>query len=218
LAESATLDTSVFEGAPGYIMKDAFSNVSWVENFGLPSGWDVDKRGGDIVGGDNSKCQIMDSSSTGIVSLSRKVLPHKSGNLTFETAFTMEKKAETGYSYTLEGLGKKVFKISTEGNNITVLLPDGKTKPVEEKKTKIGNDVCHIHVDFWNNRDLQKVYSCFLCFSGFLTRSAGRLVSTAFYEAETKSRQGKASGSYRNMACCHRRCHGRQLDIAFRGI
>ena len=130
LAESATLDTSVFEGAPGYIMKDAFSNVSWVGNFGLPSGWDVDKRGGDIVGGDNSKCQIMDSSSTGIVSLSRKVLPHKSGKLTFETAFTMEKKAETGYSYTLEGLGKKVFKISTEGNNITVLIPDGKTKPV----------------------------------------------------------------------------------------
>ena len=27
LAESATLDTSVFEGAPDYILKDAFTNV-----------------------------------------------------------------------------------------------------------------------------------------------------------------------------------------------
>ena len=35
LAESATLDTSVFEGGPGYILQDRFSNVSNVEQLGL---------------------------------------------------------------------------------------------------------------------------------------------------------------------------------------
>ena len=130
LAESATLDTSVFEGAPDYILKDAFSNVSDVEKLGLPSGWDVDKRGGQIIGADNSKCQLVDVSADELVSMSRELLPHKSGKITFETAFTMEGKAETGYSYTLFGQDKILFKVMTEGDKIAVLLPDGKTKQV----------------------------------------------------------------------------------------
>jgi len=130
LEESATLDTAVFEGAPDYILKDAFSNVSDVEKLGLPSGWDVDKRGGQIMGADNSKCQIIDVSTDNLVSMSRNLLPHKSGKITFETAFTMEGKAETGYSYTLFGEDKILFKVMTEGNKIAVLLPDGKTKQV----------------------------------------------------------------------------------------
>lgn len=128
LAESATLDTSVFEGGPGYILQDRFSNVSNVEHLGLPSGWDVDKRGGTILGAENEKCIIFDSSDTELMSLSRDLLPHKSGKLTFETAFVMQGKAETGYSYTLFGSGKKAFKIVTEGDKLAVLLPDGKTK------------------------------------------------------------------------------------------
>jgi hypothetical protein len=71
LAESATMDTSVFEGAPGYILQDRFSNPSSVEKLGLPSGWDVDKRGGAITGSENEKCDIFDTSDTELVSLSR---------------------------------------------------------------------------------------------------------------------------------------------------
>ena len=130
LAESATLDTSVFEGAPDYILKDAFTNVSNVENLGLPSGWDVDKRGGGIIGSENTKCQIVDSSEDELVSMQRDLLPHKSGKITFETAFSMEGKVETGYSYTLLGEGKTILKVSTEGDKILALLPDGKTKQV----------------------------------------------------------------------------------------
>ena len=141
LAESATLDTSVFEGAPDYILKDAFTNVSNVQNLGLPSGWDVDKRGGGIIGAENKKCQMVDSSTNEVVSMSRDLLPHKSGKITFETAFAMESRIESGYSYTLLGEGKTIFKVVTEGDKIAALLPDGTTKQVS---SYIVNEIVRI--------------------------------------------------------------------------
>ena len=42
----------------------------------------------------------------------------------------MEKKAETGYSYTISGLGKKAFKIETQGSSLAIYTADGKTKQV----------------------------------------------------------------------------------------
>ena len=130
LEESVTLDTSVFEGAPDYILKDAFTNVSNVGRLGLPSGWDVDRRGGSISGKENIKCQIVDTSADELVSMSRDLMPHKSGKITFETSFMMENKVETGYSYTLFGEGKVILKIATEGDKLVTLLPDGTTKQV----------------------------------------------------------------------------------------
>lgn len=79
--------------------------------FHLCSGWDVDKRGGGIVGTENTKCQIVDSSTNNLVSMSRQLLPHKSGKITFETAFCMENGAQSGYSYTLFGEEKIAFKV-----------------------------------------------------------------------------------------------------------
>ena len=145
LAESATMDTSVFEGAPGYILQDQFSNVMNVGGFGLPSGWDVDKRGGSITGSENIRCDIIDTSTTELVSMSRDLLPHKSGKLTFETAFMMHDKTETGYSYTVEGLGNKVFKITTEGDKLAVLEPNGKTKQIA---SYLPNTITHIKAIF----------------------------------------------------------------------
>jgi len=130
LADSAKLDTSVFEGAPGYILQDQFNNVSTVEHFDLPSGWNVDRRGGTISGGENKKAQIIDSSTTSSFSMSRDLLPHKTGKITFETSFMMEGIARTGYSYTLFGEGMTIFKIATEGDKLAVLEPGGKTKQV----------------------------------------------------------------------------------------
>jgi hypothetical protein len=141
LAESATLDTSVFEGAPDYILKDAFTNVSNVDKLGMPSGWDVDKRGGGIVGSENANCYISDSSADRLVSMSRDLLPHKSGKITFETAFSMVGKVETGYSYTLFGEEKTILKVMTEGDKLAVQLPDGKTKQVSSYKP---NDIVRI--------------------------------------------------------------------------
>ncbi len=134
LADSAKLDTSVFEGAPGYILQDAFTNVSSVDKLGMPSGWDVDKRGGGISGAENTRCQIADSSNTALVSMSRDLLPHKSGKITFETAFMMETGAQSGYSYTLFGEDKIAFKIVTEADKLAVLNPDGTTKQVASYK------------------------------------------------------------------------------------
>ena len=134
LAESAKLDTSVFEGAPGYILQDQFSNVTTVEQFGLPSGWDVDRRGGAISGSENKKAQILDSSTTESFSMSRDLLPHKSGKITFETSFMMENAAKSGYSYTLFGSGMTIFKIATEDNKLAVLEAGGKTKQVSTYK------------------------------------------------------------------------------------
>ena len=134
LAESATLDTSVFEGAPGYIMQEIFSNVNGVDKLGMPSGWDVDKRGGSISSSENVKTQIVDSSDKYSVSMTREILAHKSGKITFETAFKMEGKTETGYSYALTGNGKSVFKIVTENDKLAILSTDGKTKQVASYK------------------------------------------------------------------------------------
>jgi len=134
LAESATLDTSVFEGAPGYIMQEIFSNTSGVDQLGMPSGWDVDKRGGSISSTENTKTSIIDSSDKHSVSMTREILAHKSGKITFETAFRMEGKTETGYSYALSGEGKNAFKIVTENDKLAVLNSDGTTKQVASYK------------------------------------------------------------------------------------
>ena len=130
LAESALYDTSAFEGSPGYILQECFSNVSAVDKLETPSGWDIDKRGGQITGAENQRMQLIDTDSENVVSMSKTLMTHKSGKVTLEAAFAMEKKTESGFYYELTGEDKTVFKMITEGNNLTLLQPDGTTKAV----------------------------------------------------------------------------------------
>ena len=130
LTESATYDTSVFEGAPGYILQDTFANVSGVDKLGVPSGWDVDKRGGTITGNENSLMKIKDTDKNYAVSMTKELMAHKSGKITFETSFKAMYKAESDYSYTLSGNGKTAFKLVTEKDKLAVLKPDGTTESV----------------------------------------------------------------------------------------
>ena len=130
LAESATYDTSVFEGAPGYILRDTFANVSGNDKLGMPSGWDVDKRGGTIEGNENSRMQIRDVDKNHVISMTKELLPHKSGKITFSAAFKMANKTESGFSYTLSGDGKTAFKIITEKDKLAILKPNGTTQQI----------------------------------------------------------------------------------------
>ena len=130
LAESVKYDTSAFDGTPGYILQDTFANVSAVDGMGAPSGWDIDKRGGQITGSENYKCQLLDIDENYVVSMSKELMIHKTGKITFEAGFAMENKTESGFYYELTGEGKTVFKIITEGDKLAVLQPDGTTKAI----------------------------------------------------------------------------------------
>ena len=130
LAESAKYDTSAFEGAPGYIIQDVFSNVGAVDALNTPSGWYLDKRGGQISGAENQRAQLIDTDSNHVVSMTKDLMPHKTGKITLEATFAMEKKTESGFYYELTGEGKTVFKIITEKDKLAVLQPDGTTKQI----------------------------------------------------------------------------------------
>ena len=130
LAESATYDTSVFEGGPGYIIQDVFSNIGAVDNLCAPSGWYIDKRGGQISGAENQRAQLIDTDSNHVVSMAKDLMVHKTGKITFEASFAMENKTESGFYYELTGEGKTVFKIITEKDKLAVLQPDGTTKAI----------------------------------------------------------------------------------------
>jgi len=130
LAESATYDTSVFEGGPGYIMQDVFSNIGAVDALNTPSGYYIDKRGGQISGAENQRAQLIDTDANHVVSMTKDLMPHKSGKITFEATFAMEKKTESGFYYELKGEGKTVFKIITEKDKLALLQPDGTTKQI----------------------------------------------------------------------------------------
>lgn len=128
LAESAKYDTSAFEGAPGYILQDTFSSITAVDGLMQPSGWDVDRRGGQFAGAENQRAQMVDTDSENVVSMSKNLMPHKKGKITFEAGFAIEKKTESGFYYELTGEGKTVFKMITEGDQLMLLQPDGTTK------------------------------------------------------------------------------------------
>ena len=130
LAESAKYDTSAFEGSPGYILQDVFSNVGAVDALGTPSGYYIDKRGGQISGAENQRCQLIDTDQNHVVSMTKDLMPHKTGKITFEATFAMEKKTESGFYYELKGEGKTVFKIITEKDKLALLQPDGTTKQI----------------------------------------------------------------------------------------
>ena len=128
LTESTQYDTGAFEGSPAYILQDQLSSVNKRVNAGLVSGWDTDISGGSIVSAENTKFQIIDAETTAPVTMTKKLMPHKAGKITFETAFDMEIKPSSGFFYELSGDGKPVLKLQTENDKVAVLLPDGTTK------------------------------------------------------------------------------------------
>lgn len=133
LLESAKYDTSAFEGTPGYILKDYLSGAGH-EKLNVVSGWDMDTRGGGISATENIKFTISDTETNHLVSMTKELMTHKSGKITFETAFEMMGKQESGFSYSLTGDGKVAFKLITDGNKLCVIAKDGSKKTVCEYK------------------------------------------------------------------------------------
>lgn len=131
-AQTTEYDTSVFEGHPTYLLEDDFynsqgGNIPSAEKV-KPSGWDIDYRGGSITKPQHYDLGIgiWDYSEKEQISMSKMLLPHKSGELTMETGFQMQVKAKSGFSYELKGAGTTAVQFITENDTVQLLQPNGK--------------------------------------------------------------------------------------------
>lgn len=130
-------DTSVFEGHPTYLLEDDFylSQGGNIPDTGKvkPSGWDIDYRGGSLTKAQHYDLGmgLWDFSETEQITMSKKLLPHKSGEITFEAGFVMMIQPKSGLNYELKGAGVTAAQFKTENDTVVLVQPNG-------KKTVIG--------------------------------------------------------------------------------
>ena len=124
--------TDIFEGEAVYLIEDPFkdSNGQVPDEKARPSGWDIDYRGGSLVKA-TSGIMMYDIKDTESVSMTRKVLPHKEGKITFETCFNVLAEAKSGFVIELRGQQKAAARFVTENNKLYYAYSNG-------KKTLIG--------------------------------------------------------------------------------
>lgn len=142
MAEEATGDTQdtqkevfytdVFEGNPTYLMEDPFqgSNGQSPDGKVRPAGWDVDYRGGTIAKVSNGLA-FYDTSTTEKLSMTKKILPHKDGKLTLDTAFKMIIEQSSGMTIELSGGGAAAARFVVEDDTVYLAQPG-------DKKVSIG--------------------------------------------------------------------------------
>ncbi len=125
-------DTSVFEGHPTYLLEDDFY-MSYGGNIPdqskvKPSGWDIDYRGGSLTKPQHYDLGmgLWDFSETEQISMSKKLLPHKSGKITFEAGFTMMIQPKSGLSYELMGDGKVAAQFITKDDTVQLVQTNGR--------------------------------------------------------------------------------------------
>lgn len=120
--------TDIFEGEAVYLIEDPFkdSNGQVPDEKARPSGWDIDYRGGSLVKA-TSGIMMYDIKDTESVSMTRKVLPHKEGKITFETCFNVLAEAKSGFKIELRGQNLAAARFVTEGNKLYFMNDDKKT-------------------------------------------------------------------------------------------
>ena len=125
-------DTSVFEGHPTYLLEDDFyhSQGGNIPDTGKvkPSGWDIDYRGGSLTKAQHYDLGmgLWDFSETEQITMSKKLLPHKSGEITFEAGFVMMIQPKSGLNYELKGAGVTAAQFVTENDTVVLVQPNGK--------------------------------------------------------------------------------------------
>jgi len=117
--EKTVYYTDVFEGNPTYLMEDPFqgSNGQSPDGKVRPTGWDVDYRGGTINKVSNGLA-FYDTSTTESLRMTKKILPHKDGKVTFDTAFRMIAEQSSGVTLELSGGGKAAARFVIEGEDV----------------------------------------------------------------------------------------------------
>ena len=124
-------DTSVFEGHPTYLLEDDFyhSQGGNIPDTGKvkPSGWDIDYRGGSLTKAQHYDLGmgLWDFSETEQITMSKKLLPHKSGEITFEAGFVMMIQPKSGLNYELKGAGVTAAQFITENDSVVLVQPNG---------------------------------------------------------------------------------------------
>jgi len=124
-------DTSVFEGHPTYLLEDDFyhSQGGNIPDTGKvkPSGWDIDYRGGSLTKAQHYDLGmgLWDFSETEQITMSKKLLPHKSGEITFEAGFVMMIQPKSGLNYELKGAGVTAAQFITENDTVVLVQPNG---------------------------------------------------------------------------------------------
>ena len=123
-------DTAVFEGHKTYLLQENFisdyspSHKGASVDQAAPAGWNVDRRGGEIIS-DDSSLNVYDSSETHRIYMTHDIMPTKSGDVTFETAFNMKLSYTDGYFMEFKGGGKTVLRLETLGENLCYKDSDG---------------------------------------------------------------------------------------------
>ena len=104
MAEETVYYTDVFEGNPTYLMEDPFQGSDGQSPDGKvrPSGWDVDYRGGNLKKVSKGLA-FYDTSTTESLSMNKKILPHKDGKVTLETAFRVLEEFDSEIKFELSG-------------------------------------------------------------------------------------------------------------------
>ena len=130
--DNTEYDTSVFEGHPTYLLEDDFyhsqgGNIPDQSKV-KPSGWDIDYRGGSVTKAQHYDIGmgVWDFSETEQIRMSKNLLPHKSGKITFEAGFTMMIQPKSGFSYELLGNGKVAAQFITKDDTVQLVQANGK--------------------------------------------------------------------------------------------
>lgn len=134
-------DTSVFEGHPTYLLEEDFyhSQGGNIPDTGKvkPSGWDIDYRGG-VISKIGKGLAFFDTSEKESLTMTKKLLPHKDGKVTLETAFAMTSELSYGLTFELSGLGGAAARFVVEGDTFYLEQPNG--KKAEMGKLKLATD------------------------------------------------------------------------------
>ena len=126
-AEDTVFYTDVFEGNPTYLMDDPFqgSNGQSPDGKVRPSGWDVDYRGGNIAKIGRGLA-FYDTNEIENLSMTKKLLPHKEGKITLETAFKLVDVNNSIVTLDYSGAGKLAARFEIDDENVYLVQPDGK--------------------------------------------------------------------------------------------
>lgn len=125
--------TDIFEGEAVYLIEDPFplAGSQVPDEKARASGWDMDYRGGTISKAANG-LGLYDLSETEAVSLSRKILPHKNGKVTFECAFNIIAEAKSGFTIEIKGPEAAAVRLVTEKDKFYLTQPGGSKIYVEK--------------------------------------------------------------------------------------
>lgn len=116
-----TGNPALAKAGPVYYLDEAFMSTLTLVGTGgnpMPSGWDIDTRGGELVAATASEFSIWDKSPEFPVVMEREISEVKQGTVTFETAFIL-KTADGEFYYAIKNsAGDIILKLFTQKDEL----------------------------------------------------------------------------------------------------